>query len=229
MRATLLIHIAAGTVGLLSGYVALYSTKGATLHRRSGMAFFYAMLVMALFGIVVAAGRGVAPALNIPAALLTMYLVVTGTTTVRPSRAGGRRLDVSAMLFACAVVLADLLFLGRSIATGGTRADLPAFPFIMFAVVGSLAVRGDLRVIRNGPLQGPRRLARHLWRMCFALFIAAMSFFLGQAKVIPKPIRIPPLLAFPVLAVLVTMIYWMRRVRARRPAAEVIAMQQHAA
>jgi hypothetical protein len=31
-----------------------------------------------------------------------------------------------------------------------------------------------------------------LWRMSFALLIAAFSFFLGQAKVIPKPIRIIP-------------------------------------
>ena len=50
----------------------------------------------------------------------------------------------------------------------------------------------------------------------FALFIAAMSFFLGQAKVIPKPIRIPGLLALPVLAVLVTMLYWLWRVRRKR-------------
>lgn len=52
--------------------------------------------------------------------------------------------------------------------------------------------------------------------MSFALFIAALSFFLGQAKVIPKPIRIPGLLALPVLAVLVTMLYWLWRVRIRR-------------
>ena len=40
-----------------------------------------------------------------------------------------------------------------------------------------------------------------------------MSFFIGQAKVIPKPIRIRGLLALPVLAVLVTMLYWLWRVR----------------
>jgi hypothetical protein len=53
--------------------------------------------------------------------------------------------------------------------------------------------------------------------MSFALFIAALSFFIGQAQVIPKPIRILPLLALPVLAVLVTMIYWLWRVRTKRP------------
>jgi hypothetical protein len=97
-----------------------------------------------------------------------------------------------------------------------SRNGIPAFPFFLFGVVGLLASAGDLRMIRSGALRGVPRLARHLWRMSFALFVAAMSFFIGQAKVIPKPIRIPGLLALPVLAVLVTMLYWLWRVRAKR-------------
>jgi hypothetical protein len=73
-----------------------------------------------------------------------------------------------------------------------------------------------LRVLRSGALTRAARLARHLWRMSFALLIATMSFFLGQAKGIPSPIRIPALLALPVLAVLVTMLYWLWRVRIRQ-------------
>ena len=45
---------------------------------------------------------------------------------------------------------------------------------------------------------------------------AEISFFFGQAKVIPEPIRIMPLLGLPVLAVLVTMIYWLWRIRVRK-------------
>lgn len=37
-------------------------------------------------------------------------------------------------------------------------------------------------------------------------------FFLGQAKVIPKPIRILPLLAIPAMLPLVLMLYWLARV-----------------
>lgn len=48
----------------------------------------------------------------------------------------------------------------------------------------------------------------------FALFIAALSFFIGQAKVFPEAVRIMPLLATPVLAVLATMFVWLWRVRA---------------
>jgi hypothetical protein len=86
----------------------------------------------------------------------------------------------------------------------------------MFGVVGLLAGAGDLRVMRSGALRGAPRIARHLWRMSFALFIAALSFFIGQADELPAALRIFPLLALPVLAVLGTMLYWLWRVRFRR-------------
>jgi len=49
--------------------------------------------------------------------------------------------------------------------------------------------------------------------MCFALFIAAGSFFLGQQQVFPVSVRGSPLLLVPVLAVLALMLFWLCRVR----------------
>lgn len=216
MRTTLLVHILAGGLGLVSGFVALYAAKGAPLHRKAGMVFVCAMLTTSVFGMVIAAVRGVAPAINIPAALLTAYLVVTALATVRPPAAASRWLNFVAPGVAFAVGLTSLKFGLEAVANGGTRNGMPAFPFFMFGVLGVLASVGDVRMLRSGPLQGAPRLARHLWRMSFALFIAAMSFFIGQAQVFPKPIRIRGLLALPVLAVLVTMLYWLWRVRIRR-------------
>ena len=215
MLTAYVVHILAGSLGLVAGFIALYSAKGAPLHRKAGIVFVYVMLTMCVAGLLMAAVRGVAPAVNIPAALLTAYLVVTGLITVRPSLQGRRWLDGGALLVALAVGVASLTFAFQAFANGGTRNGMPAFPFVMFGVVGVLAGAGDLRMMRSGPLRGSGRVARHLWRMSFALFVAALSFFIGQAKVFPKPIRIPGLLALPVLAVLVTMLYWLWRVRVR--------------
>jgi len=209
------VHIIGGTIGIVSGFVALYALKGATLHRRSGMIFVYAMLVLSISGAVMAAGRAWA-AVNIPAGLLTAYLAITGLTTVRPPAAGSRGLDIGATLVASALSLFCLTFGIDALASGGQRNGIPAFPFLMFGVVGLLASVGDVRMIRSGRLRGAPRLARHLWRMCFALYIAAASFFLGPIRRIPEPLRIPALLPVPVLAVLVTMLYWLWRVRVRR-------------
>jgi hypothetical protein len=214
-----LIHIGAGGLGLVAGFTALAVAKGAPLHRRSGMLFVYGMLVTAVAGTGIALMRGVAPSINVPASLLTAYLVITALTTVRPIRGlGSPPAAGGLMLLALAVGLTSLWFgIEAAGSPDGTGRDgMPAFPFFMFGVVGTLAAAGDFRVIRSASLQGARRLARHLWRMCFALFIAALSFFIGQARVFPEPIRIRPLLAMPVLLVLVTMGYWLWRVRVRR-------------
>ncbi len=53
--------------------------------------------------------------------------------------------------------------------------------------------------------------------MSFSLFIASGSFFLGQARVIPKPLRIYPLLEALALLPLAAMVYWLWRVRGKRP------------
>lgn len=216
MRPLYVIHILAGSLGLIFGYVALFSAKGNAVHRKSGMFYVYAMLTMCAFGGLMAALTGVWAVINIPAAWSSAYLVMTGMTTVRRPAGWTRRLDAGLMVVALAVGLAMLTFGLQAAANGGERNGIPAFPFFLFGMVGLVGGLGDVRMMRSAPLTGAPRLARHLWRMSFALFIAAMSFFFGQAKVFPEPIRIYPLLAVPVLAVLVTMLYWLWRVRVRR-------------
>ena len=216
MDTTLVIHVVAGALGLGTGYVALYAAKGGRLHRKSGMLFVYVMLTMCTAGAAMALLRDKAPAINVPAAVLTAYLVITSLVTVRRRTTGTSWLDAAGMLVALALAVACLILGAEAVGNGGARKGIPAFPFFLFGIVSLLAAAGDVRMIRTGPLTGARRIARHLWRMSFALLIAALSFFLGQAKVIPKPIRIPALLALPILAVLVTMLYWLWRVRGKR-------------
>jgi hypothetical protein len=68
------------------------------------------------------------------------------------------------------------------------------------------------------PRGGPP-LARHLWRMCFAPFIAAGSFFSIRsrvAKILPEPFTTGPMRALPILPLFGAMVYWLWRVRDRR-------------
>jgi hypothetical protein len=58
--------------------------------------------------------------------------------------------------------------------------------------------------------------------MCFALFIAAGSFFSIRsrvAKILPEPFTTPTLRALPVALVFAAMFYWLWRVRTKRLAA----------
>ncbi|MCD9032869.1 hypothetical protein LDO32_14150 [Luteimonas sp. Y-2-2-4F] len=212
-------HIAAGAVALAAGALALFSRKGARLHRRSGMLFVAAMLLMAATGAAIAALH--AQTLSVVAGALTGYLVATALLTVR------RRPDETVWLHA-ALALAALATGAFGIHAGidaiahrgGTIDGNPAQVAIAFGGVAAFAGLLDLRMLLARRLDGRHRIARHLWRMCFALFIAAASFFLGQAQVFPPPLRQPLLLAAPVVLVLLLMLYWLARVLAaggRRP------------
>ena len=208
------VHIIAGALGIVSGAVALYAVKGATLHRKSGRVFVYSMLVLSGSGAVIAAwGSNWATVLQ---GVLTFYLVTTGLLTVRRPPAGSRWIDVAAMLVALTVGLTHIAFgLEASYSPTGTKYGYPPTLFFIFGPLALLAALGDIRMLRARGLHGFHRTARHLWRMCFALFIASASFFLGQAKVIPEPLRIFPMLTVLALLPLVLMLYWLVRLRIR--------------
>jgi hypothetical protein len=86
----------------------------------------------------------------------------------------------------------------------------------MSATVLILAAIGDARVLLRGPLKGTQRLARHLWRMCYATFAATGSFFL-VAKRVPEFMRYTPLRLLLAFLPAVLLFYWLWRVRRRNP------------
>jgi uncharacterized membrane protein len=221
MQLTLIIHVLAGALGLLSGYVALGVSKGAPLHRKTGMFFVYVMVTMAVTGALVSAAQGVAPAINIPTALLTFYLVITGMTSVGSPAGWSRRFDQIAMLFGYALAAGCLVLAVVMISRGGRTGFGFGFPLVMFGTVALVAATGDRRVLHGGPLKGAPRLMRHLWRMCFALFVSSIAFYLGPDR-LPEALRSPIFRAAAVLLPLVAIGYWKWRLRGRKPVGAVV-------
>ena len=197
------IHIIAGVIGLLSGAVALSARKGAKLHRQGGIIFVYAMMVVAITGIVM--GLLISEMAAVIPGSLTFYLVLTSWLTVRrPVVLKFSLIDLGSMLLGLTVSIISFGY-------GFTADGQPTVLYIIFGAVALLATLGDLRMMTQG-IQGARRIARHLWRMCIALFLAAISLFIGQAQVFPGPLRNSGLLPIPVLLVLFLMLYWLVRV-----------------
>jgi len=89
-----------------------------------------------------------------------------------------------------------------------------------------LAAAGDVRMLIRHGISGAKRIRRHLWRMCFGLFIATGSFFLGPAN---RPLRLlasvglrqrlfrdlfrQEVLLFLAVLPLLLLIFWLIRVR----------------
>ena len=140
-------------------------------------------------------------------------MVTTALLTVRRRDREFHWIDVGAFLVGATVGVLTMKMGFDTVNTASGKINgAPAGMMFFLATVALLAALGDIRMMLAGGLEGAHRIARHLWRMCFSLFIASGSFFLGQAKVIPKPIRILPLLAIPALLPLVLLLYWLARV-----------------
>jgi uncharacterized membrane protein len=213
-------HILAGVLALGFGYVALYATKGATLHRRSGMLFVYAMVTMSLSGALMDAWKTWSITVNVVAGLMTFYFVTTGLLTVRPRAQESRRIDRAAVAFVLTVsVLAFVAGLDMM-----RRGRPEAAPSFIFGIVGLLAAVGDIRVLRGRAMQGARRIARHLWRLSFAMWVAAASFFWGPPQRVPEAIRIPALQAVAVLLPIAVMLYWLWRLRGRKTLQGIVTL-----
>jgi hypothetical protein len=118
------------------------------------------------------------------------------------------------LLFALAVG-ATLLTFGfeAALSPTGLKYGGPAVLFFIFASLALLAAAGDIRMLARGGVSGTQRLVRHLWRMCFALFFATGSFFLGQQQVFPAFIRNTNVLFIPAFLPLLLLIFWLIRVR----------------
>ena len=216
-----ILHVVAGTVGLLAGVIALSSRKGAHVHRVAGSLFCVSMLVMA----VLADYLAVAIPEQIPNLFIgtfTIYLVATAWMTVRRNeRSVGVPEKTALSIILCLCV--PFAILSFQVATGMEPSFKSAVPIegpvrialYTFTFLVVMAAIGDAKLVMAGGITGARRIARHLWRMCLGLTFAAGSAFTnGFPRLLPKTVHIPLILLFvPQLSSLGVLVFWMVRVR----------------
>ena len=200
-------HIVTGTVGLLSGTGAMILRKGSRWHINVGKVYLISMLVTSAIGTY---GSLFAPErISTIVGPLTIYLVITAWLAFRCTENKARWTLNASVIMAILIAAAGYYF-GFDI-LNKTEANV-GFPYWLYFFFGSVALMAglmDVRVILHGGIFGKQRLIRHLWRMCFSLFLATASLFLGQPQVFPESIRKPQLLMIPVVIVLVSLLFWL--------------------
>lgn len=182
----LFIHICGGTLGLLSGAAALSFRKGSRWHVLAGRAFVASMLVMASGAAYLGVTRH-QPS-NVGGGIFTFYLILTAWLTARRADSETSKLDWAALLIP--LTLGILTWMnGVSVVRSGasSQAGVPVGMTFFMGSVMLLAAAGDIRMLVHSGVLGARRIRRHLWRMCFGLFIASGSFFLGPSN---RPLRL---------------------------------------
>ena len=208
LGAILAAHIAAGISAIPAGTVAVAARKGGRIHKLAGTAFFVAMLLLGITAAILEPFREPVPGSPI-VGLFVCYFILTSWVTAR-------RRDGSTGWFEVAACVVALGIAAATVWDGVTGASpTPAGPGPHFVVAGFCLFAGllDLRVVLRKTLTAGERIRRHLWRMCFAFFIATGSFFLGQQDVLPAAVRGSPMLFVLAFAPLVVMAFWLVRVR----------------
>jgi len=213
MRSPLLfLHIIAGTLGMLSGFVAVFLRKGSRQHGLAGNVFVISMLCLSASGVYLAIMKS-QPG-NILGGTLTFYLVATAWITARRRDGAPGIFDWGALLVVLAVGATQVTYgIEAAMSQTGLKYAYPPGPYFFMGSVALLAATGDVRVLVRGGISGTQRIARHLWRMCFALFIAAASIFLARQQIFPAILRKTGTLVLLSFLPLLLMIFWLIRVR----------------
>lgn len=218
-------HICAGTLGLLSGTAALSFRKGSPRHVLAGRIFVASMLAMAVSAVYLAVVRHQPN--NIGGGILTFYLI--GTAWLTASRRDGETSRLDWLVLLIPLVLGTLTWMNgvKIVRSGASSQDgVPVGMTFFLGSVMLLAAAGDVRMLVGDGVAGAKRIARHLWRMCFGLFIAAGSFFLGPSnrplrllsaiglgQRLPQAVFSTTLYSLLTILPLIMLIFWLLRVR----------------
>ena len=206
-------HISMGMLALVSGAAAMILRKGSPWHARSGTVFFVSMLVMATTGWFISVF--IRPIMgNVMGGMLAFYLTATAWLTVRrrPGTTGRAEIALALLALAAGVTAVSSAAVAALSAHGKLHGSSPTF-YLVFAGAALLGYLLDVRMLSRGGVSGAPRVSRHLSRMCFAMFMATASFFLGQARVFPPEVRRSGVLSIPVVLVLAAFAYFLVRVR----------------
>jgi hypothetical protein len=215
------VHIAGGMVAILSGTTAVAARKGGPLHARAGTWFFAAMLVLGVTASILEPFRSPTPGSPV-GGIIVCYFVATSWVAARRRDGTTGRFEIVACVAA--------LGLGAAMVWGGFMgtATTPVGRGPVFAFAGLCLLAGllDLNAILR-TLTAVQRISRHLWRMCFAFFIATGSFFLGQQDVMPRAVQGSPILFVLAFAPFGVMAFWLVRLRLGKALAGRLAAAAH--
>ncbi len=210
----LLLHIASGTLGMLSGFVAMAFRKGSRRHAIAGKVFVISMLTLGASGAYLAFMKS--QSANLLGGVFTFYLVATAALTARrPDRLGETGIVDWVGLLVVLTVAATHLTLGVEAARSptGLREGYAPGVYYFLASLALLAAAGDVRMLLRGGVSGTQRLIRHLWRMCYAQFVAAASIFLARQEIFPALLQKTGVLFVLSFLPVAVMLFWLVRVR----------------
>ncbi|TAD90904.1 MAG: hypothetical protein EAY75_04110 [Bacteroidetes bacterium] len=185
-RILLVLHVACGCTGLLSGTISAIAAKGGKLHKGSGKVFFYSMVATGITAIMISFLPGHQSLFLFAVGGFTLYMVLSGYRIVWLNRHRGA-LKRPALPLDWALAAFGLLFSLFLIAMAATRAaetrQMFALVPAVFGLICLMFSRADWRVLNGNVALQSIWLKHHLGRMIGALVASYTAFLVVNVHI----------------------------------------------
>ncbi|SFC89762.1 hypothetical protein [Pseudoalteromonas denitrificans] len=207
-----LIHFIAGALAILAGFSVLIFPNNIKIHKTAGNTFLIAMLMLGVTSVYVAYSRGIM--LSLINGIFICYLISTSWMAIkRKANTIGYFEYISFIGVVFITVMLVKYGWQAAMSETGKLSGFGLGVFYFFASIAAFAAILDFKMIYQGGTRGSQRIVRHVWRMCFPMFMATAAFFLGQAKLFPESLRKIEFLAIPVVLVILFSGFWLLRIK----------------
>jgi hypothetical protein len=211
-RLLLIVHVLAGTVALISFWVAAFAKKGSKIHLRSGDAYMLAMLTILITAVPIAIAFYLRGIVSITI-FLAYLIVIVGTNCLRAWRAVRNKGDARAYASPAFRVLAVVnIVAGVAVQAAGWYYQQPIF--VGFSLIGLLTGGSMLRFALRPPQDKRWWFSEHYRAMIgngVATHIAFLSVGLGRLIPELQSQGLNPIAWFGPVAVALAVRFWLDR------------------
>jgi len=207
----LYLHILAGSFALVTGFIAILSAKGKSIHKKAGSLYFYAMSMVFITGIVVASYRFNKFLLLI--AFLSYYSVFAGIRILKLKNLHKQQKPILLDWVAGIVnAIANIIFIGLGLYYGFSKGFTSAGTILSigFGIGGLLISYTNLKPFIIKPKKAYHWYLSHIGNMMGG-YIATFTAFLST--LVTRFELINPFLAFalPSLIGIPFLMYWQKQ------------------
>jgi uncharacterized membrane protein len=164
------IHAAFGGIALLAGLVSIIAKKGLAIHKKSGIVFFYPMLVSAVTAMIVAFLPNHESPFLFAVGIFSLYFILTGKRSLR-FKYKNPNLQTAKWISRMMIITGILMIFLPIIHSNSVNIDL-----CVVAIVGIVFSVRDLILFKNPERLKKGWLKLHLGKMLGAYISATTAF-----------------------------------------------------
>lgn len=164
------IHVAFGGIALLAGFISMVAKKGKSIHKKSGLLFFYAMMLSGVNAMIVAVLPKHESPFLFAIGIFSLYFVLTGKRALN-FKSKNPDLRIDKWISIIMILTGVLMILLPIIMTKTINIVL-----IVFAIVGIVFSIRDLLLFKNPERLREGWLKAHLGKMIGGYISATTAF-----------------------------------------------------